>query len=411
MSPKKVSILGVAVLALVTLVGLSGQIVETNDKGFYQIKQAAVTGEMTVYNSSGMYLQNFGKVHTYKLSDTYFFDGTEGSEPITVRFQDGGTAKISGSLKYRLSSSTKDQMRIHEDFRSDAAIKNNLIGPIIKESLKQSSPHMNAEESYSTGRSKFTSLVEDQVTKGIFKTVSQKIRRKDTEGNFFIDTFIEIETDKNGQFVVEKASTLLDYNIEVIRFVITDIDYDETIDRLISMKKDAEQRKVVARANAEKAKQDAITAREEGKAKIAIAKAEEEEKKIRSVTQALKEKEVAELKASKEKLVAELNAERDFQVAILERKKASEQAGARIELAQAEAKKNTLLVKAGLTPLESATIDMNTKIGVARELSKINLPQTFIGAGGGTNGGINPFTAIGLESLININEKMSGKKK
>ena len=60
-----------------------------------------------------------------------------------------------------------------------------------------------------------------------------------------------------------------------------DIDFDETIDMLISQKKKAEQQKVVAKANAEKAKQDAITALEQGKARVASAKADEEVEKIK----------------------------------------------------------------------------------------------------------------------------------
>lgn len=408
MSAKKISLLVGTGISLLLLITLSNQVVETNNKGFYQIKQAAVTGTMSAINKTGMYLQLFADVHTYKISDTFFFDGTAGSNPITVRFQDGGTAHVHGSLKYRLSTSVNDQLKIHEDFRSDKAVRLNLIAPIVQEAMKQSAPHMTAEDSYSTKRSEFTSLVEDQVTKGIFDTYSEKKRKKDPDGNVFIETNLRIKSNEDGSPMVKKESTLKDYNIQIIRFVITDIDYDDTIDNLISLKKKAEQEKVVARANAEKSKQDAITAKEEGNANIAIAKAAEEVEKIKAVTKAQKDKEVAELQAQKEFNVAKLNAEKELRVAELQKQAADETAKAKLVLGESEAKVAKLKVAAGLTPLQAANINMETQIGVARELAKLKLPGTFIAGGGGSNGGsVDPFTAIGLESLINIKDKMS----
>lgn len=391
LNPKKVGIMVAAVVAAITLMVSAGNVFETNYKGYYQIKQAAVTGEMTAVNDTGMYMQNFGSIHTYKISDTFFFDKTEGSTPITVRFQDGGTADVYGSLKYRLSTKPAQQLRLHEDFRSDMAVKENLVGPIIKEALKQSAPHMTAEDSYSAKRSEFTALVEDQITEGIYETLSKKLVKKDPSGNQFIETFLEIKLHSGTQKpVVRKPSTLLDYEIQVIRFVITDIDYDETIDKLIAMKKKAEQEKVVARANAEKSKQDAITAFEDGRARIAKAKADEEVVKIKAVTEAQKQ----------------------YEVSVLNRKQAAEDAKARLIKQKAEADANALLVKAGLTPLERAQIDKETAIGVAAELAKVKLPSTFIAGGGGRSGGsVDPFTAIGLNQLLEISDKMSKPKK
>jgi regulator of protease activity HflC (stomatin/prohibitin superfamily) len=418
----------VVILCLIITGTLSGKIVETNNEGYYQIKQAAVSGEMTVKNTAGMYMQNFGKITTYQVSDMYYFsnshlDGGSGEEskPIFVRFNDGGTANISGFVKFRLSLKEDEQLALHKDFKNYDAVVHDLIRQTVASSLKQTASLMKAEETYSSRRAEFISLSEDQIIKGIFDTVSTEKIIKDVSGQDFIQRSVTIKTGDDGNPVVKKDSPLTRYHVQIIDFNIKDIDFDSTIDNLIAKKKEAEQQKVVAKANAEKAKQDAITAREQGEARIAQAKAEEEVAKIREVTQALKAKEVAklnaekrkqvaELDAQKEKNVAELDAARDLEVAKFERKAATEQAAAKVELAQAEAKKNTLLVKAGLTPLEAAEINMNTKIGVARELAKLKLPQTFIGAGGGSGGAADPFTAIGLESLLKINDRMSGKK-
>lgn len=64
--------------------------------------------------------------------------------------------------------------------------------------------------------------------------------------------------------------------------------------------------------------------------------------------------------------------------------------------ADAEAYKNSKLVQAGLTPREKADIEKETKIGVARELAKMNVPSTII-SGGNNN---NPTEALLQTKLI-----------
>jgi hypothetical protein len=190
--------------------------------------------------------------------------------------------------------------------------------------------------------------------------------------------------DKNGVPVVNKPSPLLRYKIEVINFTIKHFDYDEKTQGIIAKKKEAEQAKVVSRANAEKAKQDAITAFENGKASVAI----------------------AEAAALVEMKTAVINAKRETAVAEQGKLKAQEEAAGRLARERAQAEANRLKVSAGLTPQERAEFAMKTKIGVAAELAKIKMPSTMV-IGGDKSGGANPFDAIGLESYIRINERFS----
>lgn len=396
MSLKQISIVVLSVALLVGVVTFSSSILETNDSGNYQVKQAAVSGDMTVRTSPGTYGQLFGDIHTYKVSDMNYFskhdlDGGDSptAEVIKVRFNDGGTAEISGSLKFRLSTAEADQLKLHEEFKSYRSVQNDLIRQTLTEALKQTAALMRAEESYSTRRSEFTTLAEAQVEKGIFETNASEVVRKDAEGNEFVDRTVEVMLDKDGNPVVRKVSPLLRYNIEVLQFTIKDIDFDKTIDALIAKKKEAEQAKVVAKSNAERAKQDTITEFEQGQARIAKAKANEEVAKITAVTQA----------------------EKDFEVAKFNRKRAEEDAKAQLVVKEAEAKAAKLLVSAGLTPLDRANIEMQTSIEVAKALANITLPTTFVAGGSGKNGSaLDPFTAIGLESMINISRKMSTSK-
>ena len=395
MKPKKIGILIGIVLAVLTVFSLSNQLLEKNSEGFYQVKQAAITGTMSVRNTGGTYAQLFGDIFTYKVSDMYYFSkhahgGPVGpsSDPIKVRFNDGGTAEISGSIRFRLSGVPKNQLLLHKDFRGYSAVHNDLIRQVVMEALIQTASLMKADETYSARRSEFTSLAEEQIKFGIYETVSQEVKKKDADGNEFLVRFVDVKRSEDGKGIVRKISPLLRYGIEVLQFVIKEIDYDKTIDDLISKKKEAEQQKVVAKANAERAKQDAITAREQGNADIATAKAAKLVEKIRAVT----------------------DAKKAFEVSVLRRKQAAEDARARLTKQRAEAEANRLLVSAGLTPLEKATIEMKTRIGVARELSKIKLPSMMISGGGKGGSALDPFQAIGLESLYNLNKKMSSGK-
>lgn len=393
---KRIALLVVGVVTLITAVTLGRQVVGTNDAGYFQVVQAAGTGKLSVINSAGMYPRFFAGVTTYQVSDMHYFSSNnkEGdrdieSDPIKVRFNDGGTAEVSGSIKYRLPSVDTQQLRLHQDYKSYSAVRHDLIRQVVAEAVMQTANLMKAEESYTTRRSEFAALAEEQVKQGLFETEAKEYKDKDADGNEFIERDVKVKVDAQGRPIIRKSSPFHLYGVEVIQFTIKDINYDQTIDALIAKKKEAEQQKVVARANAEKAKQDAITAREQGNARIATEKANQDVEKIKEVT----------------------IAQKNFEVSKLQRAQAEQDAAAKITEGRALAEVNRLKVAAGLTPLEKATIAKETAIGVAEQLSKVQFPGMMV-LGGGTNGGAtNPFDAVGLESFMRISEKLAGERR
>lgn len=392
----KLIIGGVAgLLSLLVLVSVGKQIAGNNDAGYYQIKQAALTGTMSVIDLPGAYARLFADVTTYHISDMYYFsknksDGGDGelSDPIKVRFNDGGTAEVSGAIKFRLPSDPAKRLKIHQDFKSYVSLKHDLMRQVVAEAMMQSATLMKAEESYSTRRAEFTTLVEDQVKDGIYETYSKEYKTQDADGNDHVEHEVIVKVDSRNLPIIRKDSALKTYGVEVVQFTVKDIDFDPTIDALIQKKKEAEQQKVVARANAEKAKQDAITAREQGNAKIAEEKATQEVEKIKQVTIAQKE----------------------FEVSQLRRKQAEQDSQSSITKGKAEAEVNKLKVAAGLTPLERANIEKETAIGVAEKLSQVQFPSMMV-LGGGANGPTDPFAAVGLESFLRISKKLGNNKK
>jgi len=359
---------------------------------------------MSVRNDPGTYGQMFGNITEYKISDMNYFstsdlDGGDGeaAAPIKVRFNDGGTADISGSIKFKLSRKTENQIALHEDFKGFDAVQSDLVRQVLTESLMQSATLMKAEESYSTRRSEFTTLAEMQIKNGIYETVSEESIQKTAEGKEFIVQEVKVKLDEEGNPIIRKISPFKRYEIEVLQFVIKDIDFDSTIDNLIAKKKEAEQLKVVGQANAEKAKQDAITAEETGKARIATATADAEVKKATAVTQARQLKEVAELMATQK-----------LEVAKLDEQRANAEANALLAKKMADAKAATLLVKAGLTPTQRAQFEKDTAIGVAKALSGTQFPQIM---NFGVDSGVSsPMEAIGYNQMFDLVTKMKETK-
>lgn len=375
----------VGVLGFLTLV-LSSQLFENNYAGYVQVKQSAVGGKMSVRTEPGIYPQIFGTITTYKISDIYDF--TAPDEQISVRFNDAALAKISGQIKYRLPAGEEQILRIHREFRSDEAVHAQMIRQMVSNALKQSATFFRAEDVYSTRRADFIDLVNDQIREGIYATTYTEEYKKDEldETKMNLVKRVEARKGQDGKPVINEESSFHIYGVELIQLSIGDPDFDDKTDALIAKRKEAEQERVVAKANAERAKQDAITAMEQGKANIATAEAS-----------ALVEAKKAVVEAEKNTRVAE-------QLAL----QAEQNKKALLSRGQAEAESAKLKVAAGLTPQERATIDKETAIGVAAELAKVRLPQLMV-IGGGQNGTqVNPFDAVGLEAFIRMSREMAG---
>lgn len=379
---KRILLAATAIIFVGFVASFSGKLVETNTFGNYQVKQAAITGDISVHAEPGLYWQGFGSITTYPISEDLDFEDAG----IEVRFNDGSVAKVKGTVKFKLSLKPEIQKVLHRDYAGFQNVVTDLIQKNVQEALGNTATLMVAEDSYSARRAEFSDIAKRQLEQGIFRTETKNIDSIDENGTKFKKRVIEVVEDEHGNPIVQKESLLKRYEIEILQFVVNDFEYDSKINELIAKKKEAEQIKVVAAANAEKAKQDALTAEAEGSAAIAKAKAEAEVLKMTEVVEAQKRAEVAKLEAERAKYEA---------------MKIKEQG-------EAEAYANKLKVQAGLTPLEEAMIEKETQIGVAAELAKVQFPQTMVISGGsGTNGGVNPFDAVGLKALYDLSKQMS----
>ena len=379
MSFRNLTLITVGIFVVLFVVA-AGSLFETNSFGNYQIKQAAVTGEVTVRSEPGLYWQGLGTITTYPISEDLSFE----DYGVSVRFNDGSIAKVKGTVKFKLPLKAEKQKELHRDYTSFKNVMNDLILRNVQEALAQSATLMVAEDSYSARRAEFSDIAKQQLERGIFKTETKNIDSIDETGTKFKKRIIEVIYDKDGYPIVQKESLLKHYEVEILQFVVNDFEYDSKINELIAKKKEAEQIKIVAAAVAERAKQDALTAEAEGSAKIAQAKAEAEVQKMRDVIEAQKRAEVAKLAAQQAKFEAE---------------KIKAQG-------EAEAYAAKKKVEAGLTPLEKAKIEMETRIGIAKAIASVKFPEHMIISGGGNGSSANPFEAVGLQALYDLSNKI-----
>lgn len=379
-----------AVLAIVALVLItfSGRIFETNEDGYFQIKQAFWVGTMSVRSEAGTYQQNFGKIWTYKNVATVGFgkevgDGSANIPAIPVIFNDGSKATISGLVRVTLPRTDSERLQLKNEYSRgyEHFIESGIL-PIVRNAVKLSANLRSAQDAYTT-LALFQQAVQDQLENGTYVTKSDKIIITSSTGDQEEKQVTVIALDENGnpQRIPNKLQLL---GCEIKGECVIDVpDFDAKVEESISKRKDEAMKTELAKQEAIRAKQDAIKAEEQGKANAAKAKWKQEE---------INAKEIAE-------------AEKIFKVSELAAKTALEDKKKVIAQGQAEAEANRLKVQAGLTPQERAEWDYKTKVGVAAELAKVKVPNIVMNGGSGGNG--SAMDAIGINMLMGITEKLS----
>lgn len=367
-------LIGGMVLGLGTVISLN--LWGSNDYAEYKIRQAPGSGEMSVISEPGMYWDGFADISTYKVSGDIEF-----REVTTM--SDGAKVTFSGSVKFRLPSDEKTRLKLHKDFGSYDNVVENLIKKNTIDVLSnKTAPMFTASDTYSARKPEIARVLEGQLQNGAYDVYYEDVKMPD--GTKY--RLAKVRIDENGKPKIIGKNLLNEYGIEIQQVVMGDPQPEEKILKIIDAQKEAEQKAVLARSQAEKARQDTITITEQGKAAVAQAEADAKAKAIVETTAAAKNRDVSKLNAEK--------AEYDAKKILAEGK------------AQAEA--NRLKVSAGLTPQEKAEWDYKTKVGIAQAVASVKFPANMIVAGG-SNGSssINPFDAIGLQSLYNLSNQMS----
>jgi regulator of protease activity HflC (stomatin/prohibitin superfamily) len=318
MASKKKVVLGIitGVILLFTLVS-AGKLYEDIDAGEIVVIQDAWDGDLHVYKTPGMVWQGWGKATHYKKSNQFWFtvelDGkdTVENKSIPVKWNDGGTANVSGSVRYDLPLSDVQMVAVHSTFGSQEAIERDLIKTNIEKAIGMTGPLMTSKESYAEKKNDLIYYIEDQASKGVYRTKQVSVKEIDpiTEAEKTV-TKVEIINDTKGLPFRQEVSPIASYGVKLYNISIKDMHYSADVEAQIRTQQQATMQVQTAIANAKRAEQEALTTAKQGEADAAKAKWEQEVIKAKLVTEAEANKAVAQLavqtaELNKQKLILE----------------------------------------------------------------------------------------------------------
>ena len=359
------------------------------------VNQYPFTGEMAYWTTPGFNWQWFGKTTVYYKTQQLWF-GSEDEQkrqqgnPIPVTFNDASDGMIYGSLRVKLPTDKKYLDRIQTDYNGMDRLMTDLVRPTVTKVIYASGPLMSAFESYAEKKNDLIEYITDQLINGVYKTTVKTVETADPiTGEKKTVKIASLIPDENapGGFKRSESSPFSYYGLEIGQVAVSRIDYSDKVKQQISQQQEANMMVQTSKARTLAAQQEAIRAEETGKAAAMEAKWQQEKVKAVEVTKAEQEFEVARLAALK----AKEDAKR------IEAQGLAEAAAARAK------------VQAGLTPLEKATIEKETAIGVAQALanSKVRWVPEVMVVGDSKGNAANPMDAVGLNMLLDIAKKQS----
>ncbi|NJC27515.1 hypothetical protein [Neolewinella antarctica] len=387
-------ILLIAGFFLIVLASLAFNPFSVNDQGYRTVVQG-INGVETVRFKTGMYWAGFfSKTTTYadvvtvqverlekRKSDISYF-----SEPIRCQFADGTYANQVGySVKWKLPNNDERMLAIHKDYREQSRLAASLAD-YSKECANYSFQLMDSERHYSGGKSELAEAFKFQLRNGQYIIDQQEKVRIDTSSGEKIRSYENNpRTNADGTFILAK-SDVQQYDIIPNFVAITLVEYESVVNEKLKAKVEQSTREAIAKQELVTAQQEALTAEMRGRQKVAEVRATEEAAKIEAEIRAQAQTAVSKEQALQAKFQAD---------------KALAEGKASAEVAR-------LKVSAGLSPLEKAQIEKDTRIGVAAELAKVKVPQIVIGGGSGGQGA-DAMDAIGVNMLLEVMGKLEKK--
>lgn len=397
---KKIFAVVIAICAIAFIASV-GKLWEQTDRSKIYVCQMPVSGEYRVWSEGKLEWQGLGDVDAYNKTSQIVYEGLkkEGDDYVLIgenpaaktTFNDNGKGYIIGSFRVEMPTDTKSMEKIQEDYGSEEALINALVKPQLYKVITACGPLMTSLESVAETRTDLIAHITDQLNNGVYKTRVIKIEVPNAiTGEMETRNQADLIEDPNapGGYLRQEESPFGKYGIKCGQVSVIDIKYDDDTQAQIDAQRNANLAAITLKTQALEFQQQAIKAEEEGKAEAAKARWKQEKEKAVAVTKAQQEFEVARLEAEKAKQVAlKVKAE-----------------------GEAKAAANKALVSAGLTPLEKATIEKETAIGIAQALANSNVrwvPEIIMN--GGSNAG-SAMDAVGFNMLMDIVKKMDNNK-
>lgn len=358
----RVGAVAVALGLLFALVSI-GRIFENAGADEILVIQSPVKGVLTWHTTPGTKWQGFGTVTTYKKRSIYDFEAP-------VQFNDGGKGVIYGSVQYDLPLDTENLNELHSRFGSMEAIQQQVMEVVTDKVIYMTGPTMSSRESYAEKRNYLINYVQDQIDNGVYQTRQATREEKDQfTGDMKSVTFAEIVLGQDGRPLRQEQSVVGEFGIRAFNFSISQIDYDDIVEKQIADQQNIVMAVQTSIADAQKAQQYRITIQQQGLAAVAEEEAKQNVLKTQQTVQAQARLEVAQ----KDNEIAE-----QYRQATL--KRADADATARRRLMEADG---------ALQQKLDAYIKVNDRYATAIEKHQgAWVPSIVMGGGSGGNGAV-----------------------
>ena len=326
-------------------------------------------------------------------------DGTIEIGKMTVRFGgDATTAQVSGIVQYILPIDEKEMIEMHNAHRTLESLVSKRIAPYTKECLQSSAQLMSSEMHYSGGRASMAQDFSDQLKNGVFilktndKVVFDSLERE----NKRIYETKPLE-DANGN-IKRKFSSIKEYGITVADAAITDVDYEDRVDKMLAKKIDASTRASVSKQELLTAQQQQLTAKAKGEQRLVEIEYAQKQEQTKQVVAAQTKVEVAKQDMEQQRIQA--------QAAELEAKKIKTLADA-----EAYAKQRVMSADGALDKKLAAYKDVQRYWAEAFKGYQGNVtPQVVTGGNAGSVNGATQFMEImGVKAARDLNLDLKNK--
>lgn len=308
---------------------------------------------------------------------------------IGITFIDRVGAAVRISVRMKMPEDPETFRQVAESFRNPQNLIYNTLIPTIKEQISNTGYMFAAQDYISGAATDFRQAVDDQLKYGgysterieYYDTVYAAVQEAGLRSIKEINTRYKIirKVDKDGK-LIRLPHEITKNNIIVTQVIVDDVYPESAFKQRLEAQRDisAQKRIEMEKIETAKAEQQRIIAEgERDKAKERVEQEKEQVKQLIAIETQLKQettrKQLAEISLQTAKLEAD-------QMLVRER-------------AQAEA--NRLKVAAGHTPQEKAQIQKEIAIGVSQNLSNLKLPQVYIEGGKDGKGNLGL-----LESLL-----------
>lgn len=224
------------IILLIFLFAFGGGAYEQVDTGEILVIQDAFDGELHVYTTPGYQPQFWGKATHYKKSNqfSFSFEKEDSSKAIAVKWNDGGHAVISGSVRYDLPTDEASIIHIQSTFGSQESIEATLIKTNIEKAIYMVGPLMSSKEAYAEKKNDLIFYIEDQASKGVYKTMQVNLKVKDElTGEEKLITKVQIVQDSSGNPLRQEKSPIIGYGVSLYNISINNMKFDDVVEAQI----------------------------------------------------------------------------------------------------------------------------------------------------------------------------------